>query len=119
MLKIETIDSFISYYLKSKYESLIAVHNIKDFFWDKDKKLITEYPGSLDTKLVNNTYRAAHCLYAGSKDKLSNNIYLGNFSKNNPELWDIDEKETFDIDYEWQFNITEVLYKNRSQFLWK
>ena len=105
LLKVETINSFVRHYLKSKNESLFAVHNIKNFYWNMDGHLITKYPGSLDTKLVDSVYEAAHCLYAGSKEKLSNNIYLGDFTKNNPELWEVNENETFDIDYEWQFRI--------------
>ena len=31
--------------------------------------------------------------------------------KNDPELFVMDELEAFDIDYEWQFNVGEQLYK--------
>ena len=36
---------------------------------------------------------------------------MGNFSKKEVELFVIeDEKETLDIDYEWQFQVAEKLY---------
>jgi CMP-N-acetylneuraminic acid synthetase len=32
------------------------------------------------------------------------------FTKGNPELFEMDELEVFDIDYPWQFEVGEVLY---------
>jgi len=79
--------------------------------------MITPYPGSLDTKLVNTTYSGAHVLYAGSMEDMSNNVYLGDFTENYPELFTVEEKETFDVDFEWQFKVAEILYNNRNKFL--
>jgi CMP-N-acetylneuraminic acid synthetase len=117
LLKIETIERFVTDYLHSESENMFAVFQKKNLIWDGDKNLIVKYPGSLDTKLIDIVYEAAHCLYAGSKEQMSNNIYLGNFTKNNPELWVMDELESFDIDYQWQFDVAEILYKNRNKIL--
>ena len=39
-------------------------------------------------------------------------IWMGDapFTKGNPELFEMDELEVFDIDYPWQFEVGEVLY---------
>jgi CMP-N-acetylneuraminic acid synthetase len=93
------------------------VHEKRNFYWDTAGVLKTEYPGTMDTKLVEMVYEAAHCLYAGKMSRIGEGIYLGNFTKNDPELFTVEEKETFDIDYEWQFRVAEVLYKNREYVL--
>ena len=117
LLTESTITNFIKHYLGSPNKSLFAVHKKKNFYWDSKGNMITKYPGSLDSKLVNYTFEAAHCLYAGCKKDLSNNVYLGDFTLNYPELYEVHEKETFDIDEPWQFPVAEILYNNKNQFL--
>jgi CMP-N-acetylneuraminic acid synthetase len=117
LLSIKTIDSFIQHFLESPHESLFAVHENKNFYWNQSRQLITEYPGTLDTKLVENTYEAAHCLYAGSTEKISKGIYLGSFTKNDPELFVVNPKETFDIDLPWHFKAAEILYTHKEKFI--
>ena len=117
LLQIQTIENFVKYYLECPHEGLFGVRSVKNFYWNSDGELITKYPGALDTKCVENTYEAAHCLYAGSMDRISKGIYLGHFTKNDPVLYMIEEKETFDVDYEWQFRSAEVLYENRKYVL--
>ena len=117
LLTEKTIINFTKHFLKSSNKSLFAVHKKNNFYWDNKGNMITKYPGSLDSKLVNNIFEAAHCLYAGCKNDLSNNIYLGDFTFNYPELYIVHEKETFDIDEPWQFPVVEILYNNKNQFL--
>ena len=117
LLKIETIEKFVADYLESKNENMFAVFEKKNLLWNENKELIVKYPGALDTKLIESVYEAAHCLYAGSKDQMSKNIYLGNFTQNDPQLWVMSEIESFDIDYEWQFEVAEILYTNRNKIL--
>jgi len=112
LLSVNTINDFTSCFLKSDSKSMFAVHNTKNFYWNSDGELITRYPGSLDTKLVDTTFEAAHCLYAGDKSDLSNNIYLGDFTFNYPELYEVHPSETIDIDEAWQFKMANVLYNN-------
>ena len=51
LLKVETIESFVKYYLESEHKSLFSVHSNNNFFWDNKGNMITKYPGSL-VKLV-------------------------------------------------------------------
>ena len=117
LLQIETIDNFVKHFLSSENDSLFAVHEVKNFYWNIDGTMQTKYPGTMDTKLVESIYEAAHCLYAGKMSRIGQGIYLGNFTLNDPELFIVQQKETFDIDYEWQFKTAEVLYKNREYIL--
>jgi CMP-N-acetylneuraminic acid synthetase len=57
---------------------------------------------------------AAHCLYAGRMDLIERGIWMGKFtSSNDPVLYRMKEEECFDIDYAWQFELAEALYRVR------
>ena len=119
LLKIETIDSFINAYIKSPHDGMFGVIEKRNYFWDENHDLITEWPKGADvlnTKMVGKTYEAAHCLYAGRMDAIKKGVWMASppFSKNNPALYSMPEGECFDIDYEWQFNVAEIFYSNES-----
>ena len=117
LLKIETIDAFINSYLQSPFDGQFSVISKKNYFWNIDKEMITTWPDKADvlnTKLVQKTYEAAHCLYAGRLDTIKDGIWMAKppFKKNSPALFEVPEFEIFDIDYPWQFVIAEELFKN-------
>lgn len=116
LLKIETIDSFVKKFLEQEEENLFGVIEQKDYFWDKDGKLITPWPEDqtiMNTKAVTETYKAAHVLYASRLDLIAKNMFMGDFQKEGGiKLYPMNELECFDIDYEWQFKTAELLYKN-------
>ena len=79
-------------------------------FYGEDKYLAT-----LETKFVETCYEAAHSLYAGTLEDISKEIYMGSFKgKNDPEFFSIDEIECFDIDWPWQFDLAEIMYKKNN-----
>ena len=116
LLKTETIDIFFKTFLNQEEENLFGVIEQKDYFWDYRSKLITPWPKDqtiMNTKAVQCTYKAAHVLYASKLDLIAENKFMGDFTKENGiKLFPMDELECFDIDYEWQFKIGELLYNN-------
>ena len=114
LLKIETIDSFIKTYLNSDKEGAFAVFEKKTYYWSKEGKAITDWGSStiMNTKYVDPIYEAAHCLYASRLDIIKNGYWMDDKLPPAPELFVMDELETFDIDYEWQFKVGEQLYEN-------
>ena len=115
LLSILTIDNFARAYIESPHEGMFSVISKKNYFWDKNHDMITEWPKKADvlnTKLVGVTYEAAHCLYAGKLDTIKNGVWMAKppFTKNKPALFVVPEYETFDIDYNWQFEVAESLY---------
>tara|TARA_R110000796_G_scaffold162022_1_gene278807 strand:- start:7929 stop:8621 length:693 start_codon:yes stop_codon:yes gene_type:complete len=113
LLKIETIDKFIESFIESDKEGGFAVFEKKTYYWDKNGKSITDW-GDLtimNTKFVDPIYEAAHCLYASRLDIIKDGYWMDNSLPPNPELFTMDELETFDVDYEWQFTLGEILYK--------
>lgn len=116
LLKVDTINKFYNHYLNSENDGLFGVLEKKNYFWDESGELITEWPSNqtiMNTKAVGKTYEAAMVFFAGRTDTIKNNIWMGSLrKKNDPELFVMEDIESFDIDYEWQFNVGEILYKN-------
>jgi len=114
-ISIDTIENFFFDYLKTNVDGMFGVIEKKSYFWDFDGNFLTSLPsGVMNTKTSKVIYEAAHCLYGGSLQKLGQNIWMGDFSKKGEvKLWTVPEEETFDIDYEWQFELYETLYKQR------
>ena len=117
LLKIETIDDFILSFLKSSKEGAFGVFEKKTYYWDQNSNSITDWKGlaAMNTKFVDPIYEAGHCLYASRMDIIREGYWLDRNSPMDLELFKMDELETFDIDYEWQFKVGETLYKE----LWK
>ncbi len=116
LLKTETIDKFVEKYMNSDSDGLFGVIGKNQYYWNEEGDMITKWPEGftiMNTKMVETTYEAAHCLYASRLDTIKDEIWMGEapFKKDNPLLFGIDELEAFDIDYPWQFEVGEVLYK--------
>ena len=114
LLKIETIDSFVQNFVSSDKEGGFAVFEKKTYYWDKNNEPLTDWKNLtiMNTKLVDPIYEAAHCLYASRLDIIKDGHWMDTSSPPTPELFVMDELEAFDIDYEWQFDVGQVLYKS-------
>jgi len=113
LLKIDTIDSFFDSYLDSDNDGQFAVFEKKTYYWDAKGNAATDWKGAtiMNTKFVDPIYEAAHCLYASRLDVIKDGYWMDNQSPPKPDLFTMDELEAFDIDYDWQFDIGEVLYE--------
>jgi hypothetical protein len=55
-------------------------------------------------------------LYAGKMSNIGKGIWMGDFSKKGDiELVPMSEEECFDIDYQWQFDLGENLYRMKAE----
>ena len=114
LLRVATIDKFIEQFISQPEDNLFAVIKKKTYYWDQSGKMITNWPQGqkiMNTKTVEPVYEAAHCLYASDLDLIEKEQFMVDFTKENLKLFEIDELEAFDIDYEWQFKTAEVLYE--------
>ena len=110
-LKPETIDGFIESYIQTDVTGMFAVMRKKNYFWNYNGQLITPLTEDvMNTKTVQTTFEAAHCLYASRLDTIKDGIWMGDFRKNEIKLFPVEEKEVFDIDYPWQFELCEKLW---------
>jgi len=121
LLKIETIEAFLSHFLKSEHRGLFGVFEKKTFLFNNEGEMLNKFYGedkylaTLESKFVETCYEAAHSLYAGDLEDIAKEIYMGSFKeKNDPEFFSMDEIECFDIDWPWQFDLAEVLYKKNN-----
>ena len=117
-LRQKTVDDFVENYINSESDGMFGVYRKNTLAWDSDKNLITRFPGSeLNTKKTESILFPGHCLYAGRIDKIAEGIHMGSFKNpQDPDLFIIDdEKECFDIDYEWQFIAAEALYRSMNE----
>ena len=112
-LKIGTIEGFVREYMHSSSDGMFGVMEKKNYFWDIDGNVLTPLTEAvMNTKTVPPTYEAAHCLYAGKMSKIGEDMWMGDFSrKGDIELFSLPEEQCLDIDYPWQFDMCEQLYK--------
>jgi CMP-N-acetylneuraminic acid synthetase len=114
LLRVTTIDRFVKQFIDQEEENLFAVMEKKQYYWNKEGKLITPWPEDqtiMNTKAVEPTYEAAHVLYASRLDIINDYRFMGDFqAEGGIKLMTMPELEAFDIDYEWQFKIGETLY---------
>jgi len=119
-LSAETIDQFFHAYQKTPANGLFGVISKNNYFWNSEQQLITPWPdgfGSMNTKYVDTTYEAAHCLYAGQLAAIGEEIWMGDFlTPGDIELFPMKEEEVIDVDYEWQFKLCEALYHDTHTF---
>ena len=117
-LTAETIDNFFKEYLSSSFDGMFGVIDKKNYFWNSNGDLITEWYNGLacmNTKFVDSTYEAANCLYGSKLSLIKDGIWMGKapYTKNNPVIYPVSEEECFDIDYPWQFTRAELLYRSK------
>lgn len=112
LLSTETINSFIQHFLVSPHPSLFAVHQFANYIWNAEGEMILPQDiKMLNSKSLGTLYQASHSLYAGRTEDIRNGIQLGDFTKNNPELFLIKNKaECLDIDDEQDWKIAEAVY---------
>jgi CMP-N-acetylneuraminic acid synthetase len=113
LLKIETIDKFFTDFLESDKEGAFAVFPKKTYYWNDKGESITDWKGLriMNTKFVDPVYEAAHCLYASRLDIIKDGLWMDTNYPAQPHLVEMDEFEAFDIDYPWQFEVGQTLYK--------
>jgi len=113
LLTINTIDSFTEKFISSDKPGGLAVFEKKTYYWDKDGNNITDWQNNpiMNTKIVEPIYEAAHCLYASQLDMIKDGFWMDRNYPPCPELFVMSELEAFDIDYPWQFELAELIYK--------
>ena len=114
LLKTNTIDQFIYQYQNSDKEGAISVYESKNYFWDLNGKMLNKWPEgftSMNTKFVEPTKVAAHCMYGSRVDLIKEGNWVTNKLPYEPELISMPEIEAFDIDEPWQFDVAKVLYE--------
>lgn len=121
LLQIRTIDKFIEQFRTSKRDGAISVYESKNYFWNSKGKMLNKWPDgftSMNTKYVESTKVAAHCMYGSRVNIIGQGHWVNKGLPYEPELITIPEIEAFDIDEPWQFTVAEKLYEDFSNRSW-
>ena len=97
--------------IKEGYDSLIGVSELKNFLLNKDAQLInntTKLPWPR-TQDLESLYEINHTMFLAKRDVY---IKLKNRIGERPILHVMDKMNSFDVDWEEDFAIAEVIYKN-------
>ena len=114
LLKVETIDKFIRQYRESDHEGAISVYESYNYFWNPEGKMLNKWPEgftSMNTKEVEKTRVAAHCMYGSRVDLIPEGYWVTNKIPYEVELITMPELEATDIDESWEFEVAEALYE--------
>ena len=91
------------------------MYESKNYFWDSEGEMLNKWPKgftSMNTKYVETTKVAAHCMYGSKVDIINKGYWITQGLPYEPELISMPEIEAFDIDEPWQFKVAEQLYQN-------
>lgn len=112
LLKASTIDRAINFFLKNtdQYDSIFSVTEIKKRFYDEDMNPYNHDADMLTTQHLSPLFEENSSFYIFTKDSFKSN--LNNRIGKNPGMFKLDKIESFDIDDEDDFFISESIYKN-------
>jgi len=95
-----------------EYDSLISVTKIQQFLWDHEKKIYVNHDRSLvkwpRTQDLKPLYEINHAFYINSA---ANYIKHSDRIGINPEIFVLDKIKSFDIDWQDDFEIAELIYQ--------
>lgn len=113
-LKVEKLQKMIDWFKSCEYESAMSVHQVRNFFWDKDLNAVNFFDRDrLSTTEGPYLYAATHSLVCYSKDYMLNKHNYFPATKDNPRPYvvDFDEIELLDVDTEEDLEIVKRVYE--------
>jgi spore coat polysaccharide biosynthesis protein SpsF (cytidylyltransferase family) len=113
-LEVEKLQKMIDWFKSCEYESAMSVHQVKNFFWDKDLNAVNFFDRDrLSTTDGPYLYAATHSLVCYSKDYMLNEHNYFPATKDNPRPYvlDFDEIELLDVDTEEDLEIVKSVYE--------
>jgi len=113
-LEVEKLQKMIDWFKSCEYESAMSVHQVKNFFWDKDLNAVNFFDRDrLSTTDGPYLYAATHSLVCYSKDYMLNEHNYFPATKDNPRPYvlDFDEIELLDVDTEEDLEIVKRVYE--------
>ena len=112
-LKVEKLQKMIDWFKSCEYESAMSVHQVRNFFWDKNLNAVNFFDNDrLSTTDGPYLYAATHSLVCYRKDYMLNEHKYVPATKDNPRPYvvDFDEIELLDVDTEEDLEIVKSVY---------
>lgn len=99
---------------KNNYDSLLSVSKIQQFIWSKEENKCINYDRNIikwpRTQDLTPLYEINHAFYINSKE---NYFKYHDRIGNKPLLFELDKIHSFDIDWEDDFAIAEIMYNSK------
>jgi len=114
-LSLDTIKKAYDIFQETSFHSYISVVETKDWIFNNEGEALTHRdPNALqNTSDGDNYLRATHAFYIANRDYFaSNDGKLWNLRINDPHLIRMPIEESFDVDTELDFKVSELVYKN-------
>ena len=112
IISIETIQKAFEYFQKTNFKSYTAVVKTGDWIFDNSGRPLTNTdPKNATTNKDMTFYKACHAFHIINKKRFREEKVLWDFTVDDPHLFEINEKESIDIDTLQDFNLAELLYK--------
>jgi CMP-N-acetylneuraminic acid synthetase len=109
---IEALKKYFEVINLKSHDSVISVNKIQQFLWDAEtnniinhNRNIVKWPRTQDLKPL---YEINHAFYISSRD---NYLRLNDRIGEVPYLYELDKLKSFDIDWEDDFKLAELLYE--------
>lgn len=115
-LTLDTIKSAYDIFQQTNFRAYMSAVETRDWIFDQDGKPITHidpdaYQNTSDGRIF---FRATHAFYIANRDYFSqNNGKLWNLKINDPYLISMPIEESFDIDTDFDFEVSQSLYMNK------
>lgn len=108
----QTIDEAIAFFITNKSKTLTSVKKTTNIFFDKNLKPINLiHPYNVSSQWNDPVFEMAHMFHIFDKDVFMSTGIFWDYSPNNPDFFEIDNRESYDIDELFQFEMGEALYK--------
>jgi len=105
----DAINLFKKYYITKEYDCIISCQNVKDFLWKDNKPLNYDKSNMPQSQLLPNIFKPTFAFnIINTKYVQTNSSIIGE----KPFFYEIDQLSSIDIDTEYDFLISELLYKN-------
>jgi len=109
-IRVETIQSAIDFFLSNDWRSLTSVVKDSGWLFDSMGNSIICHTGG-DTKKDKWFYRVAHVFHIFDRVRLLQTECIWSYEKGDPFLFEIPHEESLDIDTDYDFMVSESVYK--------
>ena len=117
LLWAETVERAVRVWAATEAPSLMAVVRRDTFFFDDLGRMLNGFCGTeenratLETKLVDPVWEAAHTLYIWRREEVVRHNRFFPMAPGDPYLFQIPPEEMCDVDLPWQFERAEAIYR--------
>lgn len=114
LLSIETLKRVVEHVKQTKYNSYTSVIQTTDWIYTSDGLPVTNKdPNMASSGHSQKFYKVAHAFHLFNKCYLLNNNYqFWTLTKDDPNLIEIPESESYDVNTQMEFDVAEAAYKN-------